>query len=85
MFSGGSNFLQPPAPKPVSTEGEAPPAKKPTRLALGVEGGFDGGAEPEIEWEEFHEIVMLPSKATVLYPNPQLPHKVHVYVSTSTL
>lgn len=67
---------RPPAPKPVSVEGEAPPAKKPTRLALGVEGGFDGGAEPEEEWEEQYEVVVLPSRAAVPYPNPDLPQKV---------
>lgn len=26
-------------------EGEEPPVKKPTRLAIGVEGGFSGGIE----------------------------------------
>ena len=62
----------------MTEEGEAPPPKKPTRLALGVEGGFDGGAEPEEEWEEFHEIVLLPTKATVPFPNTDLPLKVPV-------
>ena len=65
--------MQPPAPQP---EGEAPPAKKPTRLALGVEGGFDGGAEPEVEWAESHQIVVMPTKAAVPYPNADLPQKV---------
>ena len=65
--------MQPPAPQP---EGEAPPAKKPTKLALGVEGGFDGGAEPEVEWAESHQIVVMPTKAAVPYPNADLPQKV---------
>ena len=28
---------------PAAPSVEAPPAKKPTRLAIGIEGGFDGG------------------------------------------
>jgi ubiquitin carboxyl-terminal hydrolase 5/13 len=63
-------------PKPPRDEEEAPPTKKPTRLALGVEGGFDGGAEPEVEWEELHEVVALPSKSAVTLPNSQLPPKI---------
>ena len=68
--------LKPPAPKPTCEEGEAPPTKKPTRLALGVEGGFDGGMEPEVEWEELYEVVVLPSRAAVSLPNSELPQKV---------
>jgi ubiquitin carboxyl-terminal hydrolase 5/13 len=64
---------KPPSPKP---EGEAPPAKKPTRLAMGVDGGFDGGAEPEVEWAESHQVVVMPTKAAVPFPNADLPQKV---------
>ena len=64
--------LQAAAPSPVE---EAPPAKKPTRLAIGVEGGFDGGVE-KVEYEEQLSVVAMPERATVSLPNEQLPQKV---------
>ena len=56
---------------------EAPPTKKPTRLAIGVEGGFDGGAE-KVEYEEELSVVVMPERATVSLPNEQLPQKVDI-------
>ena len=49
-----------------------------------MEGGFDGGAEPEVEWEELHEVVVLPSKSAVSLPNSQLPAKVWPILIFST-
>ena len=91
-----SPTLQPPPPKSHDEgEGEAPPAKKPTRLALGVEGGFDGGVEEEEEWEEKYELVVMPGMAAAPLPNDQLPQKVgalpcslsltHTHTHTHTL
>jgi len=74
-----------PPPPPPSGE-EAPLPKKPTRLAIGVEGGFDGGVE-KVEYEEQHSLVILPEFATITLPNTQLPQKVHcscTYLSQST-
>lgn len=58
---------------------EAPPTKKPTRLAIGVEGGFDGGVE-KIEYEETFSLVLLPEFTVIPLPEPQLPQKVRVGV-----
>ena len=68
-----SSPLQPPAAP--SPDEEAPPAKKPTRLAIGVEGGFDGGVE-KVEYEEQLSVVAMPERASVSLPNEQLPQKV---------
>ena len=73
--------LQPAAPSPVE---EAPPAKKPTRLAIGVEGGFDGGVE-KVEYEEQLSVVAMPERTTVSLPNEQLPQKVEDILSLSTI
>ena len=56
---------------------EAPPPKKPTRLAIGVEGGFDGGVEP-VEYQEETALVILPEFVAIPLPNPALPPQVSV-------
>ncbi len=68
-------MFQPPAPTPVIDE--APPTKKPTRMAIGVEGGFDGGVE-KVEFEESYSLVVLPEFATIVLPEAQLPQKVSI-------
>ena len=65
------------APVTPPPEEEAPPAKKPTRLAIGVEGGFDGGVE-KVEFEEQLSVVVMPERASISLPNDQLPQKVSV-------
>ena len=55
-----------------------PPEKKPTRLAIGVEGGFDGGEVKKAEFEDHTSIVILPEFQTIPLPNPNLPQKVIV-------
>ena len=53
---------------------EAPPSKKPTRLAIRMEGGFDGG----VEKEESYSLLVLPEFTIIPLPDPQLPQKVWV-------
>ncbi len=67
--------FQPPAPAPVVDE--APPSKKPTRLAIGMEDGFDGGVE-KVEYEESYSLLVLPEFTIIPLPDPQLPQKVCV-------
>ncbi|XP_056636547.1 ubiquitin carboxyl-terminal hydrolase 5 isoform X1 [Diorhabda sublineata] len=49
------------------------PEKKITRLAIGVEGGFDPGSSKKFEYKEFYSVIVLPSFATFEWPNEQLP------------
>ncbi len=70
--------FQPPAPAPVVDE--APPSKKPTRLAIGVDGGFDGGVE-KVEYEESYSLLVMPELTVIPLPDPQLPQKVGVWVA----
>ncbi|GMJ01489.1 ubiquitin-specific protease 14, TITAN6, TARANI, phosphate deficiency root hair defective1 [Hibiscus trionum] len=53
------------------------PLKKPTLLAIGIDGGFDNN---EPEYEETHNIVILPSYATLPFPSVELPEKVRLAV-----
>ncbi|GAV74442.1 UCH domain-containing protein/UBA domain-containing protein/zf-UBP domain-containing protein [Cephalotus follicularis] len=53
------------------------PSKKPTLLALGVDGGFDNN---EPEYEESHDIVILPDYVTLPFPSVELPEKVRLAV-----
>ena len=59
----------------MATSEDAPPRKKPTRLAIGVEGGFDGGVAP-VELEENLELLVLPEMAAIPLPCPNLPPNV---------
>jgi ubiquitin carboxyl-terminal hydrolase 5/13 len=50
------------------------PEKKITRLAIGVEGGFDpDSAKKKSEYEESYSIVVLPEFVSIPWPDPQLP------------
>ncbi|KAK9002409.1 hypothetical protein V6N11_025091 [Hibiscus sabdariffa] len=53
------------------------PLKKPTLLAIGIDGGFDNN---EPEYEETYNIVILPSYATLPFPSVELPEKVRLAV-----
>lgn len=53
------------------------PLKKPTLLAIGVDGGFDN---QESEYEETYSIVILPDYATFPFPSVALPEKVRLAV-----
>lgn len=49
--------------------------EKPTRLAIGVEGGFDGGGE-KLKTEETLSLVAMPELTSVPWPCDQLPLQV---------
>ncbi|XP_042424766.1 ubiquitin carboxyl-terminal hydrolase 14-like isoform X1 [Zingiber officinale] len=66
-------------PKPVP---EDRPLKKPTLLAIGVEGGFD---YQEIEYEETHHIVILPEYVSLPFPSVELPEKIRLAVDAVLL
>lgn len=53
------------------------PLKKPTLLAIGVDGGFDNN---EVEYEETYSIVILPDYVTLPFPSVELPEKVRLAV-----
>lgn len=62
-----------PLPVPATSEGGV--TEKPTRLAIGVEGGFDGGQEKQ-EIEETLSVVTMPELTSVPWPCDQLPPQV---------
>ncbi|XP_078443561.1 ubiquitin-specific protease 14 isoform X2 [Wolffia australiana] len=53
------------------------PLKKPTLLALGVDGGFDN---QEFEYEETLKIIVLPGHVSLPFPSVELPEKVRLAV-----
>ncbi|XP_065842340.1 ubiquitin carboxyl-terminal hydrolase 5-like [Oscarella lobularis] len=59
----------------VAKQDDAPPKKKPTRMALGVEGGFDLDEEP-IEYDVTNSLVILPTFTTISLPCDDLPENV---------
>ncbi|KAJ7981674.1 Ubiquitin carboxyl-terminal hydrolase [Quillaja saponaria] len=54
------------------------PSKKPTLLAIGIDGGFDNN---EPEYEETHSIVILPDYVSLPFPSVELPEKVRYAVN----
>lgn len=53
------------------------PEKKITRLAIGVEGGFDPeSAKPKYEITDHLSVVVLPAFTTIPWPNESLPEVV---------
>ncbi|XP_055823453.1 ubiquitin carboxyl-terminal hydrolase 14 isoform X2 [Solanum dulcamara] len=63
-------------------EAEDRPSKKPTLLAIGLDGGFDN-SEPQ--YEEVYEIVILPDNVTLPFPSVELPEKVRLAVDAILL
>ncbi|VEN49930.1 unnamed protein product, partial [Callosobruchus maculatus] len=65
--------------KRLKTEVSSPPQgdgpdKKITRLAIGVEGGFDPDVgKKKYEYEDIYNIVLLPDFVTLPWPNEELP------------
>lgn len=51
------------------------PSKKPTLLAIGIDGGFDNN---DPEYEETHSIVILPDYVSLSFPSVELPEKVRL-------
>ncbi|KAG5020550.1 hypothetical protein JHK87_016405 [Glycine soja] len=58
------------------------PSKKPTLLAIGVDGGFDNN---EPEYEETHSVVILPEYVSLPFPSVELPEKVRLAVDAIVL
>ncbi|KAG4385693.1 hypothetical protein GLYMA_12G146600v4 [Glycine max] len=58
------------------------PSKKPTLLAIGVDGGFDNN---EPEYEETHSVVILPEYVSLPFPSVELPEKVRLAVDAILL
>ncbi|XP_050139938.1 ubiquitin carboxyl-terminal hydrolase 14-like [Malus sylvestris] len=58
------------------------PLKKPTLMAIGVDGGFDNN---EPEYEETHNIVLLPDYVTLPFPSVEFPEKVRLAVDAILL
>lgn len=60
---------------------DAPPAnvvaEKPTRLAIGMEGGFDGGQEKQ-QIEETLSVVAMPELTSVPWSCDQFPPQVRI-------
>lgn len=65
--------MQIPADKP----GDGP-EKKITRLAIGVEGGFDPASGKKYRFEEFYNVVILPNFTQIQWPNVELPEIVNI-------
>lgn len=58
------------------------PSKKPTILAIGVDGGFDNN---EVDYKESHCIVILPEYVSLPFPSVELPEKVRLAVDAILL
>ncbi|KAK7262712.1 hypothetical protein RJT34_30289 [Clitoria ternatea] len=58
------------------------PSKKPTILAIGVDGGFDNN---EPEYGETHSIIILPDYVSLPFPSVELPEKVRLAVDAILL
>ncbi|KAK2369660.1 ubiquitin-specific protease ubp14 [Trifolium repens] len=58
------------------------PSKKPTLLAIGVDGGFDNN---DSEYEETLNIVILPDYVSLTFPSVELPEKVRLAVDAILL
>ncbi|KAJ8629066.1 hypothetical protein MRB53_022389 [Persea americana] len=58
------------------------PLKKPTLLAIGMDGGFDNH---EPEYEDFYSIVILPDYVSLPFPSVELPEKVRLAVDAILL
>uniref|UniRef100_A0A2P2L4Y0 Ubiquitin carboxyl-terminal hydrolase n=4 Tax=Rhizophora mucronata TaxID=61149 RepID=A0A2P2L4Y0_RHIMU len=53
------------------------PLKKPTLLAIGIEGGFENN---EPQYDEAHSVIILPDYITLPFPSVELPEKVRLAV-----
>lgn len=66
----------------LKSDPEDRPLKKPTRLAIGLDGGFDNN---EPEYEETFNIVILPDFVSLPFPSVELPEKVRLAVDAIRL
>lgn len=56
--------------------------KKPTRLAIGLEGGFNVNEGKKYEYEEVLSIILLPDFYEIPLPSPDLPETVQLSIAT---
>nr|GLL31731.1 ubiquitin carboxyl-terminal hydrolase 14 isoform X1 [Ipomoea trifida] len=66
----------------VKAVAEDRPSKKPTLLAIGLEGGFDNN---EPEYDESYQIVLLPDYLSLPFPSVELPEKIRLAVDAILL
>ncbi|XP_075075979.1 ubiquitin carboxyl-terminal hydrolase 14 isoform X2 [Nicotiana tabacum] len=64
------------------TIAEDRPSKRPTLLAIGIDGGFDN-SDPQ--YEESYEIVILPDYIALPFPSVELPEKVRLAVDATLM
>nr|XP_016437814.1 PREDICTED: ubiquitin carboxyl-terminal hydrolase 14-like [Nicotiana tabacum] len=64
------------------TIAEDRPSKRPTLLAIGIDGGFDN-SDPQ--YEESYEIVILPDYVNLPFPFVELPEKVRLAVDATLM
>lgn len=75
-------ILQIPEPE-VTGDG---PEKKITRLAIGVEGGFEPDiGKPKYTYTDKYNVVVLPGFYTFPWPDPSLPEVVNISISFSLI
>ncbi|XP_034242977.1 ubiquitin carboxyl-terminal hydrolase 5 [Thrips palmi] len=68
-------------PIPVDQQGDGP-EKKITRLAIGVDGGFDpDSGRKKFDIKDHQQIVILPEFVTIPWPNDDLPDKIKASVN----
>ncbi|CAG2114220.1 unnamed protein product, partial [Medioppia subpectinata] len=46
-----------------------------TKLAIGIEGGFDVNSQPKQQFDEINSVVILPQFTVIPLPNPDLPEQ----------
>ncbi|XP_030842725.1 ubiquitin carboxyl-terminal hydrolase 5 [Strongylocentrotus purpuratus] len=56
--------------------------EKPTRLAIGMQGGFDVEDENQYEYEEHNSVVILPDFTEIPLPNAELPEEVQLSIAS---
>lgn len=62
--------------KAKSDDGKDEVPTKITKLAIGVEGGFQQDANSEILYEDIHSLIVYPSFVVIELNNPLIPEKV---------
>lgn len=68
-------------PIPVDQQGDGP-EKKITRLAIGVDGGFDpDSGRKKFEIKDHYQIIVLPEFVNIPWPNDSLPEKIKASVN----
>lgn len=61
---------------------EEPPHKRPTKMAIGVEGGFDADLNDHPEFIKHWNVVVFPERLSVPHDNPDLPALLKTVIET---